>query len=192
VLPHFGPGPEGVDECQMRAVGRCRNVVEQRLATGVHAVGPAALRGPCIQHAHTGACDDDVVSGQEALFLAGEQLVEVMAGDTRQRGHMRNRRGLVAALRYRLDHGLVQPRALLARDFLVAHATGSMGSSAIRRCELSLRSTHDKCARKWSSRLHVEVSLEWFRPCLCPRSIARQTLRFRLLRRPPAAVVRRS
>ena len=126
VLPRFGPGPEGIDERQVRAVGRCCNVVEQRLAAGVHAVGPAALRGPCVEHAHAGSRDDDVVRGQEALFLVGEELIEVVTGDSRQRDHVRERRGLVTTLGYRLDHGAVQPRALLARDFLPADYSESV------------------------------------------------------------------
>ncbi len=83
-LASLGTDAERVDEHEARTLGRLGDFVEQRLAGGVHAVGPAALAGPRFEHALARAGHDDVVGREEALLLVGELLVEGAPRDARE------------------------------------------------------------------------------------------------------------
>jgi len=107
------------------------DVVEHRLAAGVEPVGPAALRGPCVDHALAGACDDDVVGREEARFLVDEQLVEGPARDAGEGDHVGDRGRLVAALGDRLDHRTVEARPLVAGDLLTVHTARPVWQPAV-------------------------------------------------------------
>jgi hypothetical protein len=147
-LSGLGPDAERVDEHQPGSLGLLGDVVEQRLAAGVQAVGPPALGAPGVEHALAGAGHDDVVGGQEALFLVGEQLVERAPRDTREPDHVRHRRGLIAPLRNGLDHRTVETRPLVACDLVSTHTAGPVGQPAVQRCDLAPGSTHPHCSER--------------------------------------------
>ncbi len=141
-FPGLRADAERVDQHQVRALGRVGGVVEQDLAGGVQAVGPAALCLPGLEHPFAGVRHDDVVGAEEALFLVREQLVEGPPRDAGQADHVGDGRGLVATLRDGLDHAAVEAAALIAFDLVPAHTVRSVRKPAVERCDLVLCSTH--------------------------------------------------
>ncbi len=129
----------------MRPLGVLGDVVEQRLAGAVQAVGPAALLGPGVERDLAGAGDDDVVGGQEALLLVGEQFVEGPARYACEPDHVRHCRGLIAPLGDGLDHPTVEARPLVAGDLVALHTARPVRQPAVERRDLAPCSTHPHC-----------------------------------------------
>ncbi len=129
----LGADAERVDQHEMSALRFGDDVVEEGLAGGVQAVGPATFGGPGLEHELARAGDDDVVGREEALFLVGELLVEGSPRDARQPDHVRDGRAVVAALGDRLDHPAVEACALMSGDVLAIETVRPVRQSPVQR-----------------------------------------------------------
>ena len=137
-----------VDEHEVRPLRRLGGVVKQRLACGVHAIGPAALARPGLEHPLAGARHDDVVGAEEALLLVGEELVEGTPRYSRQGDHVGHGGRAIAPLVDRLDHRAVEAGALVAGHLLAVHAVRSVRQPAVQRCLLGSSSVHPHGSRR--------------------------------------------
>ncbi len=136
-----GPMPSASTSTSRGPLGDSAMSSSSALQRRVQAVGPAALLAPGVERLLARASHDDVVGGQEALLLVREQLVEGSARDAGEADHVRDGRGLVAALGDRLDHAAVEAGALVAGDLVAAHPARPVRQSAIQRCDLASCST---------------------------------------------------
>ena len=117
-LDRDGAGGEDLDQGQPRRLGAAGDLAGKGEKPEPKPLAPLLLTlGGGEDPAHRGA-DDDVVGGEETLFLAGEMFVEISLRDAGVVGQRRHGEGVVAVLGDELDHRLLQPAALVRGDVL--------------------------------------------------------------------------
>ena len=110
----FGPGGQHLDDREAGLVGVLGEVLEQRPEPGGDPLRP---RRPRLRLEAAGGvaeqvAEQDVVGGEEAVLLAGEELVEGLARDAGDADHVDHAGLRVAALGDDLDHRLEDAVAL--------------------------------------------------------------------------------
>ncbi len=104
----FGPGGEHLDDREARLVGMLGEVFEQLRQPRRDALGPGrpGLRLEATRGVAEQVAEQDVVGGEEAVLLAGEELVEGLSRYAGDADHVDHARLRIAALGDDLDHRL--------------------------------------------------------------------------------------
>jgi hypothetical protein len=119
---HARADAEGVDEHQVRGVALLGHDLREAAERGAQLLAPVIALAVGAGDAFGCHRGDHVIRGEEALFLAREQLVEAGERDARERDDLLDRDLLVAVLGDGGDHRALQPGALVEGDLLGAHS----------------------------------------------------------------------
>ena len=141
--------PERVHEHEPRPLGDSATSSSIALQRGVQAVGPAALRRPMRRSRACGRGRRRCRRWRGSTLPCSRTARRRPVRETpARRDHVRDRRGLVAALGDRLDHRAVEARPLVAGDLVTVHTARPVWQPAVQRCDLAPCSTHPHCSER--------------------------------------------
>ena len=127
------PGADRLDQAEAGQLRLAGEEAQHRRQRGAHLLRPLLEGAGGDDHCVANVLGHHLVGGEEALFLAGEVLVEGAAGDRGRSGDVGDRGVVVALLGDGVDEGGDDPLALVAGDELARQAVTAGGQARARR-----------------------------------------------------------